>query len=248
MTQEEINEIKEIVREVLLEDGVYIDDPATFPVTDNPGDDALAWYMTQGTQNYGRTPMRGDDREPTNIQWSAETCNAIVGAQNTFPSLSGASGLTITYTSSNTSVATINASGMVTLVGAGSCTITARFAGDSTYKPSEDSYTLNVSDTPHLSVQVGHGAAYGSASFSTYGQLTNNMIVTMTLDAGDYLFIKVDKKDTVNNLYTYPGPNMSTWEFPIALDSAVIDGDYKYYKSTNRYNAGETSYKINRTN
>ena len=246
MTQEEINEIKEIVREVLLEDGVYIDDPATFPVTDNPGDDALTWYMTQGTQNYGRTPMRGDDREPTNIQWSAETCNATVGAQNTFPSLSGASGLTITYTSSNTSVATINASGVVTLVGAGSCTITARFAGDSTYKPSEDSYTLNVSDTPHLSVQVGHGATYGSVDFeNTNRQLMVNMILQITTDA-DYIFIKIDKRDTLDNLYTYPGPNMSSFEFNIGLVYGGEDGDYKYYRTDTEIKAGTRKYKLNK--
>ncbi|MBR0182351.1 MAG: Ig-like domain repeat protein [Bacteroidaceae bacterium] len=50
-----------------------------------------------------------------------------------------------TYSSSNTAVATVDATtGSVTLVGAGVTTITASYAGDDTYASSFDSYTLTV--------------------------------------------------------------------------------------------------------
>lgn len=253
MTQEEINEIKAIIREVMREDGVLIDDDTAFPVTDNPGDNALAWYMTQGTQgeqsSFGRTPLKDDGREPTNIQWSSSSCNATIGATNTFPTLDGASGLTITYSSSNHSVATVNASGVVTLVGAGTCIITASFAGNEDYKPSSDTYTLTVADTPHLPVQVGHGTDYANAKSNGFGNvgapLSNNMIVTIPTNA-DYIFVKIDKRDTLNNLYTYPGPNMSSFEYSIGLVYGGVDGDYKYYRSDITIKAGTKQYKLNR--
>lgn len=61
-----------------------------------------------------------------------------------YPTLIGANGLTIRYTSSDTNCATINKSGNITLVGPGDTTITAHYDGDSTHAPTNTSYTLHV--------------------------------------------------------------------------------------------------------
>lgn len=54
-------------------------------------------------------------------------------------------GTVVTWSSSEEGVATINEeTGAITLVGAGTTTITASYAGNSSYKPSEASYTLSV--------------------------------------------------------------------------------------------------------
>ena len=54
-------------------------------------------------------------------------------------------GATVAYTSSDSSVATVNGTtGAVTLVGAGTCTITATFAGNDSYKSATGSYTLTL--------------------------------------------------------------------------------------------------------
>lgn len=59
--------------------------------------------------------------------------------------LSSNSGGTVTYSSSNTSVATINSSsGLVTIVGAGTTTITANQAASGNYCSGSTTYTLNV--------------------------------------------------------------------------------------------------------
>lgn len=50
----------------------------------------------------------------------------------------------ISYSSSNTSIATVNSSGTVTGVAAGSCTITATIAATTNYNASSASYTLTV--------------------------------------------------------------------------------------------------------
>lgn len=184
---------------------------------------------------------------PVNLEWSASSCNAKIGDDNEFPILYGGDGLTILYRSSNSNVATINASGNVTLVNEGTCTIYAEFAGDDTHEASSAHYTLNVTAESHLNVFVGHGTDYALAQFTdTNRGISNNMIVSVARNAGDYVFIKVDKRDNVNNLYTYPGPNMEDFEYVVALDSPIVDGEYKYYKTTNRYNAGEIQYKINK--
>ncbi len=50
----------------------------------------------------------------------------------------------MTYSSSNTAVATVNGQGAVTLVGAGETTITATFAGNDDYLAGSASYKLVV--------------------------------------------------------------------------------------------------------
>ena len=71
--------------------------------------------------------------------------------------LTNPNSLTVTYSSSNTSAATVNpTSGMVTIVGAGETTITATWAGDATYCSGTATYTLTVSSgcTPQSIVKT----------------------------------------------------------------------------------------------
>lgn len=161
--------------------------------------------------------------------------------------------VTATYLSGDTanvtSSATLGTTGGGYFVGttyhapnaAGTYTIYAEYDGVSTP-------TINVTvEAARLNVSAGAGTTYSNATLvDTGNRLSNNMIVTITNADGDYIFIKVDKRDTVSNLYTYPGPNMEQFEYPIALSNPVVDGDYKYYQSVNRYNADTAQYKINK--
>ncbi len=54
------------------------------------------------------------------------------------------SGLAVTYSSSNTNIATVTSDGQVTLKAAGTATITAKFAGNDEYNSAQASYTLTV--------------------------------------------------------------------------------------------------------
>lgn len=70
------------------------------------------------------------------------------------PALSGAN-TTVTYSSSKTSVATVNAStGAITLAGIGSTVITASAAADATYQAASTSYTLVVTTAPITSIAL----------------------------------------------------------------------------------------------
>lgn len=60
-------------------------------------------------------------------------------------------GKTITWSSDNENVATVDENGTVTGVAAGKANITAKFAGDDTYKTSKASYEIIVKGAPTLS-------------------------------------------------------------------------------------------------
>lgn len=76
------------------------------------------------------------------FEYSATSCEAKIGVSNTFPALTNDYEETPTFSSSNEAVATIDAAGAVTLVAAGTTTITATLAtaGKSA------SYVLTVSE------------------------------------------------------------------------------------------------------
>ena len=75
----------------------------------------------------------------------------------TAPKLSNPNNLTVTYTSSNTDVAKISETGVVTLVGAGETTIKAASEGDTNHEACEAQYVLTVSQgkTQGYGVWVG---------------------------------------------------------------------------------------------
>lgn len=127
---------------------------------------------------------------------------------------------------------------------AGEDTIRVSYNG----KIAEAILTVTIVEEPHLTVQVGHGADYADAMFTdTNRNLSNNMFVNIDKNAGDYIFIKVDKRDTVNNLYIYNEGGGIFEYIEIAMNASVIDGNYKYYQSANRYNAGTAiPYVINK--
>lgn len=74
---------------------------------------------------------------------------------------------TITWSSDNENVATVDENGTVTGVAAGKANITAKFAGDDTYKTSKASYEIIVKGAPALSFpQTSYTVEMGDA-FST---------------------------------------------------------------------------------
>ena len=90
----------------------------------------------------GDTPV--DTRTDANLSFSTTTASATVGEDFTPPTLSNPSNVSVYYSSSNGEVATVSLDGEVTLVGAGTTTITASvYEYDKVYKGSA-SYTLTV--------------------------------------------------------------------------------------------------------
>lgn len=87
------------------------------------------------------------------LKWSATAATVQVGADdNEYPTLVNEKNVAVTYTSSSTEVATIDAAGVVTLVKEGTTTISAFYEGGEiegvTYAAKNVSYTLTVKPAP----------------------------------------------------------------------------------------------------
>ena len=104
-----------------------------------------ALAITYGDDGGGETNL-----QPAGLSFSASTADADLYKQAEFkaPTLTNPNGLTVTYSSSDKAVATVDANtGVVTLVGVGSTTITASSEKTETYAAGSASYTLNVTDS-----------------------------------------------------------------------------------------------------
>ena len=87
-------------------------------------------------------------KQVAKLTFDATTATATLGEAFTAPTLTTTpEGIAVTYSSSNTDVATVDAStGVVTPVKAGTATITATFAGNDDYTEASASYELTVTD------------------------------------------------------------------------------------------------------
>ena len=79
-----------------------------------------------------------------NISWSANSCVATMEVDNEFPTLTNPYELSITYLSSDPTVATIDENGTITLLKSGTTTITASYEEDEDYLSASTSYELTV--------------------------------------------------------------------------------------------------------
>ena len=102
-----------------------------------------------------------EDLSDPNFSFPQDSYNATYGSSFTKPALSTADGYdgTITYSSSDELVATVNDAGDVTLVGEGTASITASGIKTNKFKAGSASYTLTVTDT-----RADHGLTYATDS------------------------------------------------------------------------------------
>lgn len=123
-----------------------------------------------------------EKRNPT-LSWSASTDVVKVkdAASHSYPTLVNSNSLSVTYTSTNSSVASIDAStGVITLQGiAGITTIKAVFAGNDTFNAKTVQYTLTVLSAADYYVGWATGDASG---FDAFTALTAEQLVAMAKD------------------------------------------------------------------
>ena len=105
------------------------------------------------------------------VTFASKSADAKIGETFTSPTATTTpAGLTLAYTSSAPTVATVDGStGKVTLVAAGSTTITATFAGNDNYNSASDSYILTVSKADAVEVELSFASKSATA---TYGDAT----------------------------------------------------------------------------
>ncbi len=162
--------------------------------------------------------------------YSAATKEIVFGTENPeLPTLNNPNELTVTYTSSVPTVATVNEQGVVTIVGAGTTTIKATGAATGNYSGAEAQYTLTVT-------QAAAGLSYpeGTAVTVTVGDdvteptLNNPNNLTVTYTSSNPEVATVDANGNV----TIVGPGTTT-----------ITATYTAGEGSN-YATGSASYNI----
>ena len=176
---------------------------------------------------------------PVTLSWSADSFTAMLEDSNSFPTLSVSpsdAGISVTYSSSNASVATISSAGAVSLVAAGSTTISATFAGDNTYKAASASYSLTVkSSADDGAVTTNFASAGDSASDDDISNTTFTRLVTVTYSSSG---ASVSGYSAVSDLFTvvtsgnqvtitYTGSENVAYK----LSGTASDGFFKLYSS-----------------
>ena len=135
-------------KETARNNAVYAIQNNRNPFIDYPGLEEYIWgTMTTTAFDYDDY-VQPTYKQDVTMSFSPSEATASIGKDFTEPTLTTTpANLTVTYSSSNTNVATVDAStGEVTLVAAGSTTITATFAGNDDYSGGTASYTLTVSN------------------------------------------------------------------------------------------------------
>ena len=183
----------------------------------------------------------------SNLEYSSSSSTVVLGMPFNAPYLSYAEGIEvedITFSSSDASVATIDAYGNVTVVGLGTTTITASYAATEKYDSSSASYTLTVieaSENPvfvkvtsndqlvsgkrYLIVYEGDGVALSTQS----GNFRTSASVTIEDNT-----ITLTKSNTSNSPYILTlGGSSGAWTF--------FDGTY-YLSLTSDNNYLQISY------
>ena len=85
-----------------------------------------------------------DPKVAAGLSFSSASATATIGESLTLPTLNNPNKLSVSWSSSNTSVATVSNTGVVTLVKDGTATITASFSGNNDYLAGSASYLLTV--------------------------------------------------------------------------------------------------------
>ncbi|MBO4340296.1 MAG: chitobiase/beta-hexosaminidase C-terminal domain-containing protein [Bacteroidales bacterium] len=167
-----------------------------------------------------------DNRQEAGMSWSSDSATATYSNGNslsfTAPNLTAGNASGITYESTDETIATINASGVVSItalsnndVKEGSTTIKAVFAGDTNYKPQTVSYSLTVVDsrsavaTPTFDPAAGEVAANTTVNFQcadsdvTYHYTVNGS--DPTVESPTAASVTIDAAKTVKVLATKTG-------------------------------------------
>lgn len=108
---------------------------------------AVAETSTYASDSKEITVTATDARSAAGIAFASASQSAVIAAGPTHKqTLTNPNSLSVTYSSTDTDVATVASDGTVTLKAAGSTTIKATFDGNASYKPAEVSYTLTVTN------------------------------------------------------------------------------------------------------
>lgn len=199
--------------------------------------------------------FQGQSKKPAGLSWGTSTRTVTLGADdNVFPTLENENNLTVTYSSSETSVATIAADGTITLVAAGQTVITAESAETAEFEAGKAQYTLTVKEaqveiqqiTVAKALEIISGLEDGKTTTEEYkvkGYIVGNPDFQRKSDGtlyGNCNFDMADSKGGSDKLTVYRAKSFENTNFTEettslikADDEVVLQGKLQKYKDKN---------------
>ena len=168
------------------------------------------------------------DKQQAGLAYEEKEHTANVGEDFTEPALTNPNSLTVTYSSSNTALATVDATtGEVSILAAGKVTITASSAADATYAAGSASYNIIITD-PSLAVatlpfyfdgkkadiegtagmtQSNLGTDYTAAPYLKFNEEGAWAIVQFDSEPGEFSFLLKQNGNSVGTFTVYESAN-----------------------------------------
>ncbi|MBR5034598.1 MAG: Ig-like domain-containing protein [Bacteroidales bacterium] len=195
------------------------------------------YYLAISNKNFQCTEIvleyemvEPDTRVEAGMSWSAQSASASItdtGVEFDAPTLILGHAHDVTYTSTNTAVATISNAGVVSVLAEGNTTIQAVFIGDDDYLPATVEYTLEVTDnrTPEATtiadVLAGGAGTYEVDDVLVYAVKGNALILgdatgkmyayksSHGLSAGAVRTVSGSAEKTSSGVFEFNGPTFT---------------------------------------
>lgn len=182
-------------------------------------------YMGQKGSTSSPAATYTINKATATLSYSATTAEGRIGEAFTAPTLNNPSQVAVSYSSSNTEVATIGTDGAVTLKGPGKTTITATFAGNDNYEGASASYELTVGKQQEAGLSwTDEGMEYYIGDFWYGPRLNNPNKLKVKYESSDEDVATIDEDGVVTVLGVG-----DTWIM------AIFEGSDEYEPQTVRY-------------
>lgn len=193
--------------------------------------------------------FQGQGKQPAGLSFGTSSRTVTLGADdNVFPTLQNANNLAVSYSSSETSVATIAADGTITLVAAGQTVITAESAETAEFEAGHAQYTLTVKEaaveieqiTVARALKIANGLASGGYSDVEY-KVKGFVVGTPKIDKdkngnfyGNATFYMADTKGGTTQIYAFQiyglnGEKMNSETYLKDNDEVIVQGKLQKY-------------------
>lgn len=168
----------------------------------------------------------------SSISWSSASATVTIGGVYNLPTFNNPNNLSVTFSSNNTEVASVDSSGNVTIHSIGSAIISAEFYGNDIYAPKKVTYSLTVEEVK-LPVFYGSGKTYNNINWINTQStgLPDNFRISPTIETeGDYIFFNIPKNATLRNVYTYN--ELPQWRYPVEVSLVAENNNYNTYRTS----------------
>ena len=210
-----------------LDESGYLKNTATFRYVGIYSSHDWRCYTSSTTNNIAGQAfafyVKTTPKEDADLSYETTSYEVEAGGTFTSPTLTNPNNLTVTYSSSNTDLATVDATTGKVTIGSnpGTVTITATFAGNETYHPGTASYTIKITDPNANDGSLEHPYTASEAAALALGG-----------DTGSYYISGIVTK--IQNQYSASYGTANFWLDENGESQTVFEGyKIKYFGNVN---------------